>query len=54
MTLDPAVSEKWTSVLSSMRSEIGEAAFDSWLKPMTVRDVTDDSVLISVPTRFMR
>ena len=54
MTLDPAVSEKWTSVLSSMRSEIGEAAFDSWLKPMTVRDVTDDSVRISVPTRFMR
>ena len=54
MTIDPAISEKWTSVLASMRAEIGEAAFDSWLKPMTVRDVVDDSIRISVPTRFMR
>ncbi|MDH5187488.1 MAG: chromosomal replication initiator protein DnaA [Rhodospirillaceae bacterium] len=54
MTLDPAISEKWDFVLSSMRTEIGEAAFDSWLKPMTVRDVAVDSIRISVPTRFMR
>lgn len=53
-TLDPAINERWNSVLASMRAEIGEAAFDSWLKPMTVRDVADDSVRISVPTRFMR
>ncbi|WES32199.1 chromosomal replication initiator protein DnaA [Varunaivibrio sulfuroxidans] len=37
-----------------MRREIGEAAFQSWLKPMMVRDVSDSSVVLSVPTRFMR
>ena len=52
--LDPMANERWNAVLTSMRSEVGEAAFDSWLKPMTVRDVSDDGVRISVPTRFMR
>ena len=37
-----------------MRAEIGDAAFQSWLKPMTVRGIDDDRVRISVPTRFMR
>ena len=53
-TLDAIANERWNAVLSSMRAEVGEAAFDSWLKPMTVRDVADDGVRISVPTRFMR
>ena len=52
--LDPMASERWNAVLTSMRTEVGEAAFDSWLKPMIVRDVADDGVRISVPTRFMR
>ena len=54
VTLDQMASERWDAVLTSMRSEVGEAAFDSWLKPMTVRDVSDEDVRISVPTRFMR
>jgi len=37
-----------------MRREIGEAAFQSWLKPMTLREIADGQVRISVPTRFMR
>lgn len=53
-TLDPVAQERWNAVLTSMRTEVGEAAFDSWLKPMTVRDATEDGVRISVPTRFMR
>jgi len=46
--------EQWDDVLSSLRTEIGEAAFQSWLKPMTVREVHDGRVRISVPTRFMK
>jgi len=45
---------QWTVVSGLLRAEIGEAAFQSWLKPMTVRGVNDGQVRISVPTRFMR
>lgn len=52
--VDTQVVEQWDSVLASLRDEIGEAAFQSWLKPMTVREVAGKSVRISVPTRFMK
>ena len=51
---DGLFDERWTRVCANMRAEIGEAAFQSWLKPMTVREVSDGLVKISVPTRFMR
>lgn len=47
-------SDDWQHVSDRLRSEIGEAAFQSWIKPMTVRDVEGDTVRIAVPTRFMR
>jgi len=37
-----------------MRDEIGDAAFDSWMKPISVRSVEQGVANISVPTRFMR
>ena len=37
-----------------MRAEYGEAAYRSWLKPMTFVGVEGRRVRISVPTRFMR
>lgn len=52
--LDATVAEQWSDVLASLRDEIGEAAFQSWLKPMTVREIADGQVRISVPTRFMK
>ena len=52
--VDAQVTAQWNDVLASLRDEIGEAAFQSWLKPMTVREVADGSVRISVPTRFMK
>lgn len=53
-SVDALVAAQWDDVLSSLRDEIGEAAFQSWLKPMTVREMTDGQVRISVPTRFMK
>ena len=46
--------ENWRQVCESLRSEIGEAAYQSWVKPMTIRGVADGAARISVPTRFMR
>jgi len=48
------LSEQWGRVSSTLRSEIGEAAYKSWLKPMRPREMRDGVVRISVPTRFMR
>ncbi len=45
---------QWKAVCGLLRAEIGEAGYLSWLKPMTVRDISDGRVKISVPTRFMR
>ena len=45
---------KWNIVCGLLRAEIGKAAYQSWLKPITVREMLDGVVRISVPTRFMR
>lgn len=45
---------QWDRVRGRLRDEFGEAAFKSWLKPLMLREVRDDSVRISVPTRFLR
>ncbi len=52
--LEAGVLAQWETVAGRLRTEIGEAAFQSWLKPMTVRSFADGIVRISVPTRFMR
>jgi len=53
-TNEGRVTENWAKVSESLRAEIGEAAFQSWVKPMSVRDIADGTVRLSVPTRFMR
>jgi chromosomal replication initiator protein len=37
-----------------MRAEVGEAAFRSWLQPLSVISIADGEVSIAVPTRFIR
>jgi chromosomal replication initiator protein len=51
---DAAWAAQWSSVCGLLRAEIGESAYQSWLKPMTLRGIVDGEVRISVPTRFMR
>ena len=45
---------RWERVRARLRAEVGEAAFNSWLKPLEILDVADRSVRMTVPTRFMR
>jgi chromosomal replication initiator protein len=44
----------WDRVKVRLRDEVGDAAFRSWLRPITLHEVQDDSVRLSLPTRFMR
>jgi len=53
-SLSPALNGEWELVCSHMRDEIGDAAFESWFKPMSVRSIDAGIANISVPTRFMR
>ncbi|MFN3076707.1 MAG: chromosomal replication initiator protein DnaA [Alphaproteobacteria bacterium] len=47
-------SQPWDRVRGVLRREVGDAAFRSWVKPMTFGGVRDGEVRICVPTRFMR
>ena len=45
---------QWARVRGVLRSEVGEASYTSWLKPLTLVSIADGIIRISVPTRFMR
>ena len=49
-----SLKKQWETVSGNLRAEIGEAPYQSWLRPMKVRGLTDGVITISVPTRFMR
>jgi chromosomal replication initiator protein len=44
----------WTRVLGRLRREVGETAYRSWFRSMTVERVTGGEGVIAVPTRFLR
>lgn len=45
---------QWARVRARLRAEIGEATFRSLLKPLTLEELKDGEIFLSVPTRFMR
>ncbi len=51
---DAALAAQWARVRGQLRQEFGEAAFRSWLKPLTLAAAANGHVRISVPTRFLR
>ncbi|MEQ8966471.1 MAG: chromosomal replication initiator protein DnaA [Azospirillaceae bacterium] len=48
------IDQQWARVRGRLRDEVGDAAYRSWLKPLTLASVDDGEVRIAVPTRFMR
>jgi chromosomal replication initiator protein len=51
---DGDIQAQWARVRARLREEFGEAAFRSWLRSMTLFEVTDGRARIGVPTRFLR
>ena len=51
---DTAVLDQWNQICDQLKIEIGETAFDSWLKPLTIGSFSEGTMNICVPTRFMR
>ena len=54
VALERAWRDKWNRVRARLRSEFGEATFNSWLKPLELANAAEGHLTISVPTRFMR
>lgn len=50
----PSLEAQWVRVRARLKVEFGEAAYRSWLKPLTLVSQEDGVVRIAVPTRFMQ
>jgi chromosomal replication initiator protein len=48
------INVEWDRIKGRLRDEVGDAAYRSWLRPITLQDVRDGSVRLGLPTRFMR
>ena len=51
---EATVIEQWGRVRSRLRAEVGEDAYRSWLKPLTLAGSRNGKLRLAVPTRFMR
>jgi chromosomal replication initiator protein len=45
---------EWARVLGRFKREVGEAAYRSWLRPVSLQRVGDGEAVIAAPTRFLR
>ena len=45
---------EWDRVKVRLRDEVGDAAYRSWLRPITLHAVSEGAVKLALPTRFMR
>jgi len=45
---------EWDRVKTRLRDEVGDSAYRSWLRPITVHGVSDGAVRLALPTRFLR
>ena len=48
------IEASWQRIRSELRSELGDATFDSWMKPLELVGIESNRVILAIPTRFMR
>ncbi len=46
--------ERWSKVALRLRAELGEDLYTSWFRRLELEGRYDDTVVVSVPTRFLR
>ena len=52
--LDHSLNEQWARVRGRLRKDVGDAAFRSWLKPLSFQSIHRGVIRLAVPTRLMR
>ncbi|MBE9604008.1 chromosomal replication initiator protein DnaA [Acetobacteraceae bacterium H6797] len=48
------IAEAWARVRGRLKTDVGDVAYRTWLKQMTLVAIEGDEVVIVLPTRFMR
>ena len=46
--------DQWSSVLKKLNAEYGNEIFNSWIKNITIKNLDEDVLYFTVPTRFIR
>jgi chromosomal replication initiator protein len=46
--------DAWNRVRDALRAQLGDATFRSWLAPLQLQHVSEDSITLAAPTRFVR
>jgi len=46
--------QTWTQIRTALRSEIGEASYQSWIAVLTHPNLSEDTLWLSAPNRFVR
>ena len=54
LKLDPEVEDQWKRVRGRLRAELGEAAFKTWLRPLSLDGVSGKEVVMRVPSANMK
>ena len=54
MTMANSEQDRWSRVKGRLRSTVGEDIYTSWFARMDLEGVQDESVHLSVPTRFLK
>ena len=50
----PQLAMVWAKIRGLLQTEVGEAEYRNWLRPMTLAGIAGDEIAISLPTAFMR
>ena len=51
---ESAIQAQWARVRARLRTEFGEPAFRTWLKPLTLKELRNGAVRLAVPSRLVR
>ena len=54
LTMNTSEQDRWSRVKGRLRSSVGEDVYTSWFARMDLEGVQDESVRLSVPTRFLK
>ncbi|MGH7767944.1 MAG: chromosomal replication initiator protein DnaA [Candidatus Binatia bacterium] len=46
--------ELWHSVLEQLREKLGNQNFETWIKPIRVKEISNDEISLEVPNKFFR
>ncbi|MAV88349.1 MAG: chromosomal replication initiator protein DnaA [Rhodospirillaceae bacterium] len=51
---DQSFQKQWLRISDTLKTEIGETAFENWVRPIKACDLRNSEVRLAVPSRFMR